>query len=413
LGLWFTLLPLFGRGLQYAWRLTALPGTWEAGPLDEAQTNVLRPEAWKRGNLLLLLPRLALAAAIFYALTMTGYGSERSYVPLSPKTAQVSDLIVWGVGLAVLAIAVYYVPRIALAAAAALVMAPRVLRKEGLARPLEQVLSRKAFVVAGAAVAFFAAYLAYFVPGFDRNIFDKHINPLMPVLRDNFWLTTHVLTITASYGAGLLAWGLGNLALGWYLFGRYRRSEGGAAPAIAGEEHRPAGRGPVGRGHLRPPEVSTTLGTYIYKASQVAVLLLAAGTILGALWADVSWGRFWGWDPKEVWALIALLIYLAVLHGRYAGLFGNFGLAIGSVIGQTSILMAWYGVNFVLGSGLHSYGDGAGGKWWVFAFIGLNWAFAAAAAFRYFCEVQFAARRPNEAELLAPGAGLPPAGARG
>ncbi|NUQ62271.1 MAG: cytochrome c biogenesis protein CcsA, partial [Pirellulales bacterium] len=103
----------------------------------------------------------------------------------------------------------------------------------------------------------------------------------------------------------------------------------------------------------------------------------------GGLWADVSWGRFWGWDSKEVWALVSLLIYLAVLHGRYAGWFGNFGLAVGSVIGATSILMAWYGVNFVLGSGLHTYGDGAGGLLPVAITVTFNWLFIIPAAMRY------------------------------
>jgi hypothetical protein len=120
----------------------------------------------------------------------------------------------------------------------------------------------------------------------------------------------------------------------------------------------------------------------------VAVLLLAAGTILGGLWADVSWGRFWGWDPKEVWALISLLVYLAILHGRYAGFFGNFGLAAGSVLGATAIAMSWYGVNFVLGAGLHSYGfgDSAQGQWYVAGVIFVNWLFLGAAAVRYLVE---------------------------
>ena len=77
------------------------------------------------------------------------------------------------------------------------------------------------------------------------------------------------------------------------------------------------------------------------RVTAVAVLLLAAGTILGGLWADVSWGRFWGWDPKEVWALISLLVYLAVLHGRFAGWFNNFGLVAGTVIGLSMIVMSW------------------------------------------------------------------------
>jgi len=125
---------------------------------------------------------------------------------------------------------------------------------------------------------------------------------------------------------------------------------------------------------------------------QVAVLLLAVGTILGGLWADVSWGRFWGWDPKEVWALISLLVYLAILHGRFAGWFHNFGMAFGTVFGASMIAMSWYGVNFGLPKlaggnvGLHSYGEGAGGMEYVVAFVAVNWVLLAAAALRYRAE---------------------------
>lgn len=103
------------------------------------------------------------------------------------------------------------------------------------------------------------------------------------------------------------------------------------------------------------------LSNFIYRAMQVGVLLCAAGTILGGVWADYSWGRFWGWDPKEVWALITLLVYLIPLHGRFAGWVNTFGLVVASVVCFLSVLMAWYGVNFVLGVGLHSYGFVEGG----------------------------------------------------
>ncbi len=103
------------------------------------------------------------------------------------------------------------------------------------------------------------------------------------------------------------------------------------------------------------------LSNYVYRTMQVGVLLIAAGTILGGVWADYSWGRFWGWDPKEVWALITLLVYLVPLHGRFAGWVNTFGLVISSVICFLSVVMAWYGVNFVLGVGLHSYGFVEGG----------------------------------------------------
>jgi ABC-type transport system involved in cytochrome c biogenesis permease subunit len=103
------------------------------------------------------------------------------------------------------------------------------------------------------------------------------------------------------------------------------------------------------------------IANFIYRAMQVGVLLVAAGTILGGVWADDSWGRFWGWDPKEVWALITLLVYLVPLHGRFAGWVNTFGLVGSSVVCFASVLMAWYGVNFVLGVGLHSYGFTEGG----------------------------------------------------
>ncbi|MFO0892336.1 MAG: cytochrome c biogenesis protein CcsA [Isosphaeraceae bacterium] len=104
------------------------------------------------------------------------------------------------------------------------------------------------------------------------------------------------------------------------------------------------------------------LSNFIYRAMQVGVLLIAAGTILGGVWADYSWGRFWGWDPKEVWALITLLVYLVPLHGRFAGWVNTFGLVFSSIVCFLSVVMAWYGVNFVLGVGLHSYGFVDGGS---------------------------------------------------
>jgi ABC-type transport system involved in cytochrome c biogenesis permease subunit len=103
------------------------------------------------------------------------------------------------------------------------------------------------------------------------------------------------------------------------------------------------------------------ISNFIYRTMQVGVLLIAAGTFLGGWWADKSWGRFWGWDPKEVWALITLLVYLIPLHGRFAGWFNTFNLVAASVVCSMSVVMAWYGVNFVLGVGLHAYGFTKGG----------------------------------------------------
>jgi len=179
------------------------------------------------------------------------------------------------------------------------------------------------------------------------------IDPLVPVLRDNFWLTIHVLTITLSYAAFALAMGFGHILL-W----RYARN-----PAAA--------------------RADAPMHFWLYRVLQLGVLLLAAGTILGGVWANYSWGRFWGWDPKETWALIALLCYIVALHGRLAGWWTRFGLAVASVVCFLAVLMAWYGVNFVLGKGLHSYGFGIGGETYVATFIVLDLLFVGFAVWRY------------------------------
>jgi ABC-type transport system involved in cytochrome c biogenesis permease subunit len=178
---------------------------------------------------------------------------------------------------------------------------------------------------------------------------DRSIHPLVPVLRDNFWLTTHVLTITLSYAAFALALGIGHLALGKVIRGRV-------------------------------PDAA--LYNYLYRTLQVGVLLLAIGTILGGVWANYSWGRFWDWDPKETWALITLLGYLIVLHGRVAGKWAGFGMAVGAVLAFQGVLMAWYGVNFVLGVGLHSYGFGTGGFGWALLFVATELGFVLLAVVR-------------------------------
>lgn len=179
------------------------------------------------------------------------------------------------------------------------------------------------------------------------------IDPLVPVLRDNFWLTVHVLTITLSYAAFALAMGFGHILL-W----RYARN-----PAATSAD--------------------APMHFWLYRVLQLGVLLLAAGTILGGVWANYSWGRFWGWDPKETWALIALLCYILTLHGRLAGWWTEFGLVVASVVCFLAILMAWYGVNFVLGKGLHSYGFGIGGETYVAIFVVLDFLFVAFAIWRY------------------------------
>lgn len=190
-----------------------------------------------------------------------------------------------------------------------------------------ELLYRKQFVlVAAAAVSTVSLILADTCPA----ILDPSLRPLQAVLRSNFWLVTHVMTITLSYAAFAMALGIADITLGYFLV------------------------------RARKPEVIAALSKFSYHALQIGVVLLAVGIVLGGVWARYSWGRFWGWDPKEVWALVALLGYLAVLHARFVGWVGELGLASLCVLCFLLVVMAWYGVNFVLGAGLHSYGFGSG-----------------------------------------------------
>jgi cytochrome c-type biogenesis protein CcsB len=198
----------------------------------------------------------------------------------------------------------------------------------------EAVYKVRYFAATAAGLGVLCLILADNVP-----ILDGAISPLVPVLRDNMWLTVHVLTIMLGYAAFTLAMGLGHLNLGLYFFAPSRSA------------------------------LLKSLSLFLYRALQVGTLFLAVGTLLGGVWASYSWGRFWGWDPKETWALIALLGYLAILHGRFAGWIRDFGLAVGSILGYLLVLMAWYGVNFVLGTGLHSYGFGSGGYTYIGGFV--------------------------------------------
>ncbi len=180
---------------------------------------------------------------------------------------------------------------------------------------------------------------------------DPSLRPLVPVLRSNYWLTIHVLTITLGYAAFALTLGLANMSLYHFM------TLSGSKP------------GPVKKAKI------LELNQLTYRAMQFGVVLIAAGTILGGIWADYSWGRFWGWDPKEVWALITLLCYLVILHGRFTDWMGQFGFAALSTVSFLSVVMAWYGVNFVLGAGLHSYGFSTGGTPWVVGFVSVQMLF--------------------------------------
>lgn len=204
---------------------------------------------------------------------------------------------------------------------------------------LEIIYKFRIILFAGSLAALFSLVIADFAPA----VLDPTLQPLEPVLRSNYWLTIHVMTITISYAAFFLAFCLGDIGLYYFL-----------------------------RGEEKNKEKIRAIVTAIYRSIQIGVAFLAPGIILGGIWADYSWGRFWGWDPKETWALIALLGYLTVLHARYAGMLKQFGMVAAGIVAFSLVVMAWYGVNFVLGAGLHSYGFGAGGVEYVSGFIAVH-----------------------------------------
>jgi ABC-type transport system involved in cytochrome c biogenesis permease subunit len=220
---------------------------------------------------------------------------------------------------------------------------------------LELVYRQGVIALAGGLVSTLGLVLADQLP----LTLDPKISPLVAVLRSNYWLIIHVITIVSSYAAFALAWGLGNLNLGMILFSPQRG------------------------------DLIKTLSHFCYRAIQIGVIMLFLGTMLGGFWAAESWGRFWGWDPKEVWALIAFLCYIIPLHARYVGWVKDFGLAVCSVVCFSAIVMAWYGVNFVLGAGLHTYGFGGGDNAWMAwgVLLNLDLVLAGALGFMHFRHV--------------------------
>jgi ABC-type transport system involved in cytochrome c biogenesis permease subunit len=170
-------------------------------------------------------------------------------------------------------------------------------------------------------------------------ILSPDMDPIVAVLRSNLWLTIHVLTITISYAAFTITMLIGNVSIIRSLWKKedqkFQREYAHAA----------------------------------YRMVQLGVFLLSVGIVLGGIWADYSWGRFWGWDPKETWALIADLGYIAILHARFIGWLGPYGLLMASPFAYLLVIMAWYGVNFILATGLHSYGFSSGGTKAVVAFV--------------------------------------------
>ncbi len=169
------------------------------------------------------------------------------------------------------------------------------------------------------------------------------------VLDSNFWLGTHVVVVTSGYAATYLA---GFLALIYVVRGVFTRT--------------------------LEPATATALTKMVYGIVCFATLFSFVGTVLGGIWADQSWGRFWGWDPKENGALIIVLWNALILHARWGGLVRQRGLMALAIFGNVVTSWSWFGVN-MLSVGLHSYGFIDKTFWWLLAFVVSQLAFIALA----------------------------------
>lgn len=191
------------------------------------------------------------------------------------------------------------------------------------------IFGRKYPMVVGTAaflsgIALFVAHLSWMNP---------EITPLVPVLK-SYWLAIHVAIITASYGFLGLSSLLGVLALVLMVL-RNKSNQ------------------------VRVTGYIEQLTTINEMSATVGLYALTIGTFLGGIWANESWGRYWGWDPKETWALITVVIYSFIVHMRLIPpLKGIFNYNMASILGFASVLMTYFGVNYFL-SGLHSYGKGS------------------------------------------------------
>lgn len=186
---------------------------------------------------------------------------------------------------------------------------------------------------------------------------------LIAVLDTNFWLSTHVTTVTMGYGAGLLSGALAHLYIIGRLFG-IRKNDA---------------------------EFYKGLTRMVYGVLCFGLLFACVGTVLGGIWANDSWGRFWGWDPKENGALLIVLWGLLLLHARLGGYISELGIHMGSVTLGMIVAFSWWGVN-LLGVGLHSYGFTSGVGLMLKIFWGIEGVVLVLGALVYFKE-QFVIER--------------------
>jgi ABC-type transport system involved in cytochrome c biogenesis permease subunit len=210
---------------------------------------------------------------------------------------------------------------------------------------LERIFRDGIGAVCAGAIGFITLIIAHHLAGSGDTL-----EMLQAVLDTNIWLATHVVAITTGYSAMFLA---GMLAIIYIVRGVFTRS-------------------------LTPP-VARSFGRMTYGVVCFATFFSFVGTVLGGIWADQSWGRFWGWDPKENGAVLIVLWCAMILHARWGGFIRQRGLMMMAVFGNVITSFSWFGVN-MLGVGLHSYGFMEAAFPWLCGFIATQLALIAVAA---------------------------------
>ena len=210
---------------------------------------------------------------------------------------------------------------------------------------LERIFRDGIGAACAGAIGFITLIIAHHLAGSGDTL-----EMLQAVLDTNIWLATHVVAITTGYSAMFLA---GMLAIIYIVRGVFTRS--------------------------LKTETADSLTRMTYGVVCFATLFSFVGTVLGGIWADQSWGRFWGWDPKENGAVLIVLWCAIILHARWGGFIRQRGLMIMAIFGNVVTSFSWFGVN-MLGVGLHSYGFMQKAFPWLVGFIASQLALMALAA---------------------------------
>ncbi len=227
------------------------------------------------------------------------------------------------------------------------------------------ILERIYRVGIGSLVGSFAGFVTLLIAQ-NLAIGGDTMEMLRAVLDTNFWLATHVVVITLGYASTFFA---GLLAILYIFLGVFTPNLTQRLSPIR-EIQAKAGAKVSTRAPAPPqPELGKALSKMVYGVVCFATLFSFVGTVLGGIWADQSWGRFWGWDPKENGALLIVLWNAVILHARWGGLVRDRGIMNLAIFGNIVTSFSWFGVN-MLGIGLHSYGFMDAAFKWLMIFIG-------------------------------------------